>query len=385
MNSMKLFAPKALYAVVGWICAVGVSHAAMHELDDGALSLTTGQSAFFTDYIPPSTTYNIAEPGINADIGFFTLGLQGTVELNANINRLQLGCGGVNGRGCDIDLSKVRLTGTTVGPSGTYADSDAKLTNPFIQLAIYKPLSLSERHVVGLNLGAQQILGQLSIGENPFTTEAGQPGGIPGRETGINTLSGSIPTTVNNLTVPVTVCVFNGPNASGTDCNTGLFGIPDTKVNGSATITGGTYSQLLFGKRLTGQQLGVIPLTATVSVLGLPVTVNVNANVNENLIDVHNLAASSTTTQGLSLSLNSQPIAWPQIGSAGTYSWNTNPNTYAQTGWWLGVPGATLDLASATPGRAYVGTGSLFATSTLPSLNLGQVPLQNCYGGLKFC
>jgi len=106
------------------------SHADLTRLDDQHLADVTGQAPIYTSYIDPSASGNAS------GLGFYTLGINGTVSLNANIEHLQLGCGGVNGPGCDIDLSHVRLSGTSPGPSGTYADSDATLGNPFLQLAI---------------------------------------------------------------------------------------------------------------------------------------------------------------------------------------------------------------------------------------------------------
>ena len=93
-------------ATLSWIQAPAN---AMQTLDDQQLSQATGQSAFFTNYIGPTdlgNPNNGVTTGSTNNIGFYTLGLNGTLSLNANINHLQLGCGGVNGPGCDIDLSQ---------------------------------------------------------------------------------------------------------------------------------------------------------------------------------------------------------------------------------------------------------------------------------------
>ena len=172
MNGMQSVVrySKALVFLASFSGFMTSAHA-MQALDDEQLSLQTGQAAFYTNYIGTSdlSNPNNGSNGNSSNVGFYTLGLNGTVQLNANINRLQLGCGGVNGAGCDIDLSQVRLSGTKAGPSGTFADSDATLQNPFIQLAIQNPTSLSTRHVIGLALGAQNADALLSVGQNDPT------------------------------------------------------------------------------------------------------------------------------------------------------------------------------------------------------------------------
>lgn len=121
--------------------SIQACYSKLNELPDQALSEVSGQSLFSMSYIAPNDTGN------RSGLRFYTMGLEGTIELNANINKLQLGCGGVNGAGqCDIDLDQVRLMGTQPGPSGTYVDSDAILENPFIQFAIKNPNNASTRH-----------------------------------------------------------------------------------------------------------------------------------------------------------------------------------------------------------------------------------------------
>ncbi len=98
------------------------------------------------------------------------------MELNANIKTLQLGCGGVNNAiggkaGCDIDISNIALSGlnesydSTGSPefNGDRAGTSALITNPFIEFAI-SGNSASTREVVGFRLGAEEILGLLTLG-----------------------------------------------------------------------------------------------------------------------------------------------------------------------------------------------------------------------------
>jgi hypothetical protein len=164
------------------------------------MSETTGQALMSLTYISPKDALNlesqrtgITDPS-NGGIGFYKLGLEGTLELNLNIKKLQLGCGGINGSasstntGCDIDIDYLSLSG--LGNSATSntdsasdrnarAGSSALLTNPFIQFAIKNPNSAATRQVVGLNLSAEKALGLITFG-----LENGPA------KSGINSLSG---------------------------------------------------------------------------------------------------------------------------------------------------------------------------------------------------
>lgn len=478
-------------ATLSWMQAPAV---AMQTLDDQQLSQETGQAAFFTNYIGPTdlgNPNNGVTTGSTNNIGFYSLGLNGTLSLNANINHLQLGCGGVNGAGCDIDLSQVRLTGSKAGPSGTFADSDATLQNPFLQLAIQNPTSLSTRHVVGVAFGAQNADAMLSVGQNPpstavtyrtqctggfassctpaaLTNSAGQqqggvsisylpgtPGGsaqtitttnssdsscaffgtcynqrdvtVTGGETGINSLSGNFQVAVANIKIPTTISgtvIADGSgdlfiktqNTAGAANFQPSNGVCDAYghcgIGGNDAQSGnqtGTFFQYSSGSRLTGLSMGPILLDLA-NMSGLAGTFFSSAYARiapQNLIDVHNLAASSNANQGLLLSLNSTQITWPQVGSAGIYSFptttqflNSNGNTVsaqslaAQRGWWLSVPQATIGGTSSnvltTAPVVISGLGPAFdSLSTtgvaVASVNLQQIPVANCYSGAKFC
>lgn len=125
---------------------------AMTALDDQALSEVDGQAL-----LNLSKSYDSGQ-----DINFFKMGLGAVMDLNANIKTLQLGCGGDNGGGaCDIDISNLALSGKMV--DGSRAGTSAQITNPFIELAI-KGDSAATREVSGFRLGAESILGLLTLG-----------------------------------------------------------------------------------------------------------------------------------------------------------------------------------------------------------------------------
>ncbi|AXI03920.1 hypothetical protein HYN46_14380 [Aquirhabdus parva] len=398
-----------------------ISHAELTGLDDQHLADVTGQAPIYTSYIDPSAAGNAS------GLGFYTLGINGTVSLNANIEHLQLGCGGVNGPGCDIDLSHVRLSGTTPGPSGTYADSDAALGNPFLQIAIKNPTSLANRQVVGIALGAQSAQASLSIGENPTPNVPGTVGGSPGGETGINVLSGSFQALVQDLRNPLAITLLGIPLATGNayvKATPTQPSLPSTLMTQESAnnVQTGAYYQYVSGSRMTGVDLGKITLVVPQLSVLLPF-INISiASASAtyspiNLIDMHNLNVSSNKNSGLLLSLNNQAILWPQVGTLGistfpttaqsldangnvaTRGYNSNGNAIttdqlmAQKGWWLSAPQANIgDPANGfiTTSQANVdivtaGLGLVLGNIPVASVNTRQIPVQNCYGSLKFC
>lgn len=161
------------------------------EMTDNELSAAQGQALLSLGYTAPDTSNSLK------NYGFYKLGLEAKLELNANIRALQLGCGGRNGPGaCDIDMDNVSLSGP---PDGKLADgtptwskgranTSAVLTNPFVEFAIKNPQSASTREISGFRLSAEEILGYLSAGTiNDINSGTGLSTGG-----GINTFSGFI-------------------------------------------------------------------------------------------------------------------------------------------------------------------------------------------------
>lgn len=179
------------------------SNDSLVEMTDNELSSIQGQALLSLGFTAP----NISNPLQN--FGYYKLGLEAKMELNANIRALQLGCGGRNGPdGCDIDMENVSLSGP---PDGKLADgtptwskgranTSAVITNPFIEFAIKNPNSASTREIAGFRLSAEEILGYLTAGtRNDIDGNGLSTGG------GINTFSGFIKvgeTPVNAFTDP---------------------------------------------------------------------------------------------------------------------------------------------------------------------------------------
>ena len=164
----------------------------MQSLSDRELSDVNGQALMSLTYLAPTDSTNPMKNITNSNnVGFYKLGLEAEVELNANIANLQLGCGGQNGvGGCDIDIKNLSLSGlpdsydTNGNPvyNNGRPSKSAVLTNPFIEFAITNPNSASTREVKGFRLSAESINALLSTGLNN--------GSNPSYTDGIQSLSG---------------------------------------------------------------------------------------------------------------------------------------------------------------------------------------------------
>ncbi len=152
---------------------------AMTSLDDQALSQVDGQALLNLEYLQGTNKTDAL--GVNYDqtnIGFYKLGLNAEVELNTNIKKLQLGCGGSNGAGaCDLDIDNLSLSGLPANANYTAderAATSAKITNPFIQFAIKNPTSAATREVLGFRVSAEKISGLMTLG----TENSDKPNGL---------------------------------------------------------------------------------------------------------------------------------------------------------------------------------------------------------------
>lgn len=194
---MKKLKPLALAILALSGTCVPTIYAApgLSQMTDEQLSDTTGQALMSLSYLAPTDSANLmTKYSSEKNVGFYKLGMEAEMELNANIKNLQLGCGGVNGAGaCDVDIKNLSLSGLPAGyNSSTGASPDfgtagrastsAKLTNPFVEFAVKDPTKASTREVVGLRFSAEKITGLLSAG---LTN-----GLVPTSNDGIQTLSG---------------------------------------------------------------------------------------------------------------------------------------------------------------------------------------------------
>ncbi|SPL71092.1 hypothetical protein [Acinetobacter stercoris] len=366
--------------------------------------------------------------GGDRTVGFYKLGLDAELELNANIKKLQLGCGGVNGAGCDIDIDNLALSGVSDSSNGR-ASSSALLTNPFIQFAIKNPNSVATRQVVGLRASAESIRGMLTFGEEN-TSE----------RNGINSLSGYMEVAaaggtvnvnqLNNLTYTQTQTPITG-NAKGL-----VLTLPISSNNYSINLNPSLGGTLVLPQQvITGHRISSAPLSATAIVSGIQLAGNIKVNASGINLDknlagtVNNLKVNVGIDEDLgyfhkanlngtsaSLSLQSQNIMWPGTKST------------AHSGWWLELsnpieigditPSKGVDIALPTIKETLAQVSNyitanpvqcgVFLTSCLlgSTINVGNIDLKNapavnmqlnnlqlknqsfapnCYGGIKFC
>ena len=355
--------------VISWCCnaAYAVPHT-LKSMTDSELSAATGQALMSLSYVAPTDLANQEANRFGGDktIGFYKLGLEAEMELNVNIKKLQLGCGGVNGAGgCDIDIDYLSLSG--LGNSATSntdsatdraarAGSSAVLTNPFIEFAIKNPDKASTRQIVGLNLSAEKALGLITFG---LENGAGKSGinSLSGymqiaATTGIANVNGFGASLVAGEAAKGTLNQSDGYNAiTGRACCVVGFPIGFTttayalnlrdKATGSNILKG----DLTLGQQpITGKRITSANLTATAKVrdidlsgklsakaagiinldnkdaTGLIKNLTVDVAINEDLGYFHKASLNGTAA---SLSLQSQNIQW------------TNNTSISQNGWWL--------------------------------------------------
>lgn len=340
-------------------------------MSDEGLSEITGQSLFSANYIAPDAPGNP-----NVGVGFYRVGVAANIAINANIDKLRLGCDGPGGTGvCDLDIDRLRLTGfaSTAVNSNEGPLTDFLLNQPFFEFAIKNPDNPATRQVVGIRFGALEALGMMSIGENPDPKDYTD-------DTGLNRLSGDL-----NLNIK---------NAFLTDVRI------DFPILGLISLQASideSYQQLVIVKRATQvDDLG--PLTAIVEGLaGLNIPLLsalklTNAHLmNTSLKGIHNLdikdpsstAAAPVPTKDFSLSMQAQDINWQKV-STGTFSGVT-----AQQGWWISIPQVVFqDLVVnqkiEVPLLQVVG-GLFGGRVALEGVDLGMLPVDNCWGTSTFC
>lgn len=363
------------------INSISVASPTLQSMTDSEMSATTGQALMSLSYIAPSDALNLEakRTGGDTNIGFYKLGFEAKVEINANIRRLQLGCGGVNGAsGCDIDIENFSLSGASTDTQDTAANraarvqSDAIMNNPFIEFAIKNPNSASTRSVEGLRLSAESVIGMLTFG-----TENSQTSGKVGIPNGINSLSGymelnsasgtavtnarNMTQAIGDMTGRVEMCiggvifgscvgVWAPVNYTASTYNIELssasasFTTNPAVVNGkrqtAVQLTGIANIGDITFKCPTGQETSCVTATA----LGLPLKEGVsgtisnlkaNVLVNQSLGLIHKIPVNGNA---FSLSLQNKNIQWPGAAAA----------NIAQQGWWLAFGGG-IDIGNISP------------------------------------
>lgn len=423
--------PLALLSVIFPVfCVASMANAqnfqTMASLSDTELSAVNGQALISLSHIAPNDSSNKMS---GQGVGFYKLGLERDLNLNVNIRKLQLGCGGVNGAGgCDIDIDNLSLSGISDSREGR-AGTSAKLTNPFIELAIKNPNSASTRELLGLRLSADKVLGLLTMGDENRDSP-----------NGLNSFSGSmrIKSTTGTATTQSRTMNFRDTNQSINGKISLLGGSTDFTTNDYTLNLSSTNANLqVDGTQINGTRLNSVNLNGTAQIgdidfngrinavaylrfprLEVPVTLNAtgslqnlkaNLTIQQNLGFIHKLPVNNP----LSLSLQQTEIHWPGATFA------------ANRGWWLALEDE-IDIGQVTPANPIIITNDVltqvvpqvnnylnnnvqscfaalcaFTGLNMGKLNLSQAPAlnfpikdlklatqnfaPNCYGNLKFC
>lgn len=354
------------------------------SLSDDEMAKQTGQALFNLSYIAPADSTNLMkDKNINGtsvgSVGFYKLGIEAEMELNANIKNLQLGCGGRNGPdACDIDIKNLALSGlpdsndangNPVFNNGRPSTS-AKLTNPFIEFAIKDPDIASTREVLGFRLSAEKISALLTAGllnnATPSTTD------------GIQSLSGFMRIAATTGQVNTKAATFgirsneqirgllnalasdreftsqpDDPDTKGITVPSmqANFSVPAFQVNGnrnaqavarnvSTTITSiplsnGPSNQL----KVTFDPILLIASSAKVALKSGSEVKNLNMDItfSQALSMIHNVPLTGT---GGYLALQNNKILWPgsYVDTADSAKTNLNEMTktdISQPGWWM--------------------------------------------------
>lgn len=338
---------------------------AMTEMEDEQLSAVTGQALL-------QMGKTQGAPG--SDITFYKAGLDATVELNMNIKKLQLGCGGINGPGCDIDIDRMSLTG--LDETASRAASSALLTRPFFEFAIKNDDDLTLREVTGIRLSAENAQGLLTLGDQ----QAGASD--PGNTSGINSLSGYmvLGATSGTAQTEQRIMTYSDYTCTADDACTGTYqglqramtgrlyaslniyddtttfestdyglflssadaevSVPSTVVSGkrmSSVDLNGTaqIGQIDFAGRMAANVDGILlgadlELDKEVSgnITGLQATVPIQ----QSLKFIHRIVIDSP----FSLSMQKENVLWPGAAAA------------AETGWWMAFENE-IDIGNISP------------------------------------
>ncbi len=340
---------------------------ALEELTEDGMSQVVGQASLFTtDYIAPGGS------NPNANVGFYRLGLEAEVSLNANVRSMKLGCDVSDI--CDINFNNVRLTGlggSSASDSGPV--TDFVLTRPFFEFAIRNPDTAATRELLGIRFGAAQALGRMSIGENPNPADNTD-------DTGITSFSGDMNAQIINAQMTNICAKVFGFCMSATatlddyDYAAKHGGMPlifhRSQVNGCGSTDFPAAVNCMFFDGLV----------ANASLFGLVL----DSRLTEDLKYIHDLGVEDGTgnpVADLSMSLQKEAITWQKIST------NSFTNVVAaQKGWWLSVPNVVVRDLVITDYIEVDGFGALFGqTVVLQNVDLGQLPADNCYGSLTFC
>ena len=288
------------YLVIGCMHVVHAQPDKLKQMSDTELSDVNGQALMSLSYLAPTDTQNpMKNITGNNNIGFYKLGLEAELELNANIKNLQLGCGGTNGAdACDIDIKNLSLSGlpdsydsagVPVYTNGRPSTS-GKITNPFMEFAISNPNSASTREVKGIRFSGEKI--------NALLTAGVENGETPTTNDGIQRLSGFMQ--------------IDGTTGTASTKQT-TFGLSQTQqLGGVARLCVG----ILGGCLLADTDINFISRPTSAGSTGITVP-SVSTNFTINPFIINGTRQTKATVNDIRTVLSKIPIA---ADSAGQYS-----------------------------------------------------------------
>ncbi len=411
----------------------------MSPLDDEQMRAVTGQGLIVSDKISGSALANPND--YSTPFEFYRIGLDGELQLNLNVSKLQLGCGGINDHlsghaGCDIDIDYLSLmgrNGTDIGDPG----SPFKLDRPYIEFAVKNDDSTTLREIAGIKIGAQSADGALSAGRRYFSnnainqentafattcnTGAVTGAGVVGCHSGINSVSGFLGSELSlTMDIKARIALLFGLEATGCtgrtsvghdDCGNNINDALFVDIAGTRMQTLGLTAAELKINNIETDVLGIgcpwNPLACGVDAIANSILNEVFASLNTDLRNVHKLTFEDTSD--FFLSFQREPIAYPRYSKLtptaelppGAFdicaTGNATPRCSsgyavpANTGWWLNAPSVKLlDVYNPNADLGNRGIDEAIALLGAPGLLLEHpefdlAPKQNCYGSTLFC
>lgn len=416
-----------VFAALLFAVAALPAAAAMTELADGDLGQVEAQGLFWSDKITGSEL--LGSNAYSTPFNFYRVGLDGELALNMNINKLQLGCGGVNDfvnpTSCDIDIDYAALMGRN-GTNPGNPLSAFVLTRPYLEFAI-KNDGTGNREVVGMKIGAQSVDGAITSGRRYGVGQTNQenmlsnncagdsigPGAL-GCHSGINSVSGFLGAEMSiamrvqadisvwPLTIPLDAWGCAGRTQNTDDiCGT-------AKSDALFVDIAGTRMESL-GLRAAQLQLDGNGFSAAITAI----LSSAYASLNADLRLVHKLTFENSND--FFVSFQREPVAYPRYSKMGPTAEMQANGTYAaamdscattnfnrarcvsayavpaNTGWWLNAPSVKLlDVVNPSANLGTLSLGDALALLAPPGYLIDQAefnmtPFKNCFGASRFC
>ena len=359
--------------VLGFLLG-GVPAAALERMSDEEMSRVSGREFFVADYIDGTQ----ASPP-NTDFGFYRLMLNANLEMNANIEHLQMGCGGINDNLdpslCDIDMEHLRIMGRGTTPeTGSQAGEEGslfELRRPYVEFAVRNDQQKTQREVVGIKIGAEQADGYMGVGRyNPDAqgcTQANEGDGAAACHSGLNSISGFLRTEM----------------AASIDTELGWTCFGNTAFDDDSCGQDQKFITNFVGTRMENITLLNKALETSLCLPGFlgGGCIEGFSDIKQDLSMIHGFAFEETSD--FFMSFQRERVAWPDFvepGATQTYAASAN------TGWWFNVPYTSVRGAQGEVSLGFTGLFEALGEGVnVVDAELGQRPPDNCFGSPEFC